>query len=566
MSKMNKKTWAITIGAIIVTIIYCSYNITLGYDSSQYIWLAEMFTPNLDFVNWEPVRSFVFPLAIYLLNILFGKSQIGLLIGTYICYLIMIASVYFMYKNTIEKEEKSKILKGILIFLFFILVAFNPIIFGFYHVILTEFASVTIAILMSYLAWNWIHFDFKTNKLKYVIYTIVFAFLTVCSWHLKQTYILTSIVPLCVAIIISLIEKFKKENILQRLIVLAICAISLVISIIGWNYILKVKNVKMEKSTSSEGLLGRTITEGVTEYRADPNEENYTKEKIEKDERLNEEDRKKILEILDNKSEEYKGFILLDKGTYMNPEGQRKVIYTKEKDISVGEGIGFVVDTLIHEPVTLFKSYISNYLGIIDIFDIKVTTEYGNYYYIDKNYTLEQDTEITFLGYCIYRNNLNALDLPDHYAKYAQEYISVNKYIEPINNYMIDMMIPAKAVFKFVMLLLPVIWLIKIISYFITRKKYNETYLKTTQLTIILYTYAFAQMMMYTLLGSLMDRYALAPFTATLIALLFDLYLLIRKKKMRLENGEIRNEFEYEREGKLKKIWRKIKNNLQKNN
>src|SRR5699024_3210986 len=109
----------------------------------------------------------------------------------------------------------------------------------------------------------------------------------------------------------------------------------LVISIIGWNYILKVKNVKMEKSTSSEGLLGRTITEGVTEYRADPNEENYTKEKIEKDERLNEEDRKKILEILDNKSEEYKGFILLDKGTYMNPEGQRKVIYTKEKDISV---------------------------------------------------------------------------------------------------------------------------------------------------------------------------------------------------------------------------------------
>ena len=539
---MNRKTWGITIGAIIVTIIYCSYNITLGYDSSQYIWLAEMFTPNLDFMNWEPVRSFVFPLGIYILNTIFGKNQLALLIGTYIFYLIMIISVYFMYKNTIQKEEKSKILKVSLIILFFLLVAFNPIIFGFYHVILTEFASITIAILMCYLAWNWIHFDFKTNKVKYIIYTIVFAFLTVCSWHLKQTYILTSMVPLCTAIILSLIKKFKKENIIQRFVVLFVCIISLIISIIGWNYILKIKNIQIDKSKSSEGLLGRTIMEGVTEYRTDPNKENYKKENIENDTRLNEEDRIKIINIIDGKDENYKGFILLDKGTYMNPEGQRKVIYTKEKDISVVEGINFVLQILIKEPKTLLSSYISNYLAIIDIFDVQTKTEFGNYYYIEKNFSLEQDTEITFLGYCIYRNNSNALYLPDFYAKYAQEYIGVNKYIEPVNDYMVSMMIPAKAVFKFVMLLLPLIWLIKIIQYFIIKNKYQENYLKTNELVIILYTYAFAQMVMYTLLGSLMDRYAIAPFTTTLIAILFDIYLLIRRKKMKLKNEEKNNE------------------------
>lgn len=557
---MNKKTWFITISAIIITIIYCSYNITLGYDSSQYIWLAEMFTPNLDFSHWEPVRSFIFPLGIYLLNILFGKNQIGLLVGTYICYLIMIFSVYYMYKNTIEQQEKSKFVKYIFIVLFFLLVAFNPIIFGFYHVILTEFVSVTIAIFMCYLSWNWISFDFKTKKVKYIIYTIVFAFLTVCSWHLKQTYILTSIVPLCIAIVISLIENFNKQNVIQRLAVLVICIISLAISIVGWNFILKVKNVKVDKSASSEGLLGRTITEGVTEYRADPNQENYTREKILLDKRLNEEDRKKIIEIIDGKSEQYKGFILLDKGTYMTPEGQRKVIYTKEKDISMGEGLSFVGNILLNEPSILIKSYISNYLAIIDIFDVKVTTEYGNYYYIDKNYTLEQDTEITFLGYCIYRNNSNALDLPEYYAQYAQEYISNNKYIEPINDYMVYMMIPAKAIFKFVMLLLPIIWIIKVVSYFVTRKKYEKCYLRINQLTVILYTYAFAQMMLYTLLGSLMDRYALAPYTATLIALLFDIYLLIRKKTMKKEKSGEKSD-----ENKIKQVARKIKTYLQKN-
>ena len=395
---------------------------------------------------------------------------------------------------------------------------------------------------MCCLAWNWIHFDFKTNKVKYIIYTIVFAFLTVCSWHLKQTYILTSMVPLCTAIILSLIKKFKKENIIQRFVVLFVCIISLIISIIGWNYILKIKNIQIDKSKSSEGLLGRTIMEGVTEYRTDPNKENYKKENIEKDTRLNEEDRIKIINIIDGKDENYKGFILLDKGTYMNPEGQRKVIYTKEKDISVVEGINFVLQILIKEPKTLLSSYISNYLAIIDIFDVQTKTEFGNYYYIEKNFSLEQDTEITFLGYCIYRNNSNALYLPDFYAKYAQEYIGVNKYIEPVNDYMVSMMIPAKAVFKFVMLLLPLIWLIKIIQYFIIKNKYQENYLKTNELVIILYTYAFAQMVMYTLLGSLMDRYAIAPFTTTLIAILFDIYLLIRRKKMKLKNEEKNNE------------------------
>lgn len=537
-NKISKKTWAIAIGSIILTIIYFSYNITLGYDSSQYIWLAEMFTPNLDFCNWAPVRSFVFPLGIYVLNVVFGKNETGLLIGTYIFYIAMLLSAYFMYKNTIQKEENNKIVKVLCIISFFFLVALNPIIFGFYHVLLTEFASVTIAVVMCYLAWNWIQFNWKEKKVKYTIYTIVFAFLTICSWHLKQTYILTTMIPIIMATILSWIQNFKKENILQRAVVVVICIISLFVSIQTWNYILRVKNVKLDTATSSEGLLGRTIMEGITEYRASGNPEIYKKENIEKDERIKEEDKTIIKQILDGTSQDYKGFILLDKGTYMEPEGPRKVIYTKEKDISVGEGIHFVGDTLIKEPDVVLKSYLSNYLGIIDIFDIKVTTEYGNYYYIDKNYTLEQDTEITFLGYCIYRDNWNALDLPAHYIEYARDYISVNKYIKPVNRYMVDMMIPAKAIFKFGMLLLPVLWVLKIVVCFVRRKKYNETYRKTNQLILILYTYSFGQMMMYTLLGALMDRYALAPFTTALMGMILDLYLVVRGRKYKREKEE----------------------------
>lgn len=530
---MKKKTWGLSIAIILVTIIYFSYNITLGYDSSHYVWLAEMFTSNLAFENWQPIRSFVFPLGIHILNTLFGKNETSLLIGTYTFYLIMVIAAWYMYYRTIQKNEKNRIIKAIFIFLFVILVMFNPIIFGFYHVLLTEFAAITITILMCYLAWNWMEMDFKESRLKYSIYTIVFSILTICSWHLKQPYILTTIAPLLTAIIFSIIKKHTKRNVIQRLITLLICVLALIISIVAWNWILKIKKVKVEVSDSSEGLIGRLMIDGISTYRRDPNKQNYTKESIEKDTRLLEEDRQKILSILDGESEKYQGFMLLDRGTYMNPIGNRKVVYTKEKDVSVGEGLGFIKDTLITEPKDLFSSYLANYLAIADVYDVGVTIDYGNYYYINKVFDWNQDTEITFLGYCTYRDNWNALDLPDFYIDYSRGYISVNKYIKCVNAYMLKLLLPAKISFKIILVALPFLLIIKLITYFVTFKRYNSAYKRMNELILILYIYAFIQMMMYTCLCAIMDRYAIAPYTATIIGMILDAYTMIRRKKYR---------------------------------
>ncbi len=538
---MKLKTCIITLSSMILTIIYFCYNITLGYDSSQYVWLSEMISGNIDFSNWAPVRSFIFPLGIYVSNTLFGKSRYGLLIATFVFYVIMLVTVYLMYKDIVGKNEKNKWIKILIIFAIVILVALNPIIFGFYHVILTEFASITIAILAAYLSWRWIGLDFTENKLKYSIYTGIFIFLTICSWHLKQTYILTLIVPLVIAAIISIIEKCNWKNILQRAIVILLCIISLFISIKCWNNLLEKRNVKINDKTTSNGLLGNSLMEGISKYRKDINPESYKRENIVKDTRISEEDKQKILDIIDKKSNEYKSFILLDKGTFIEPEGNRKVIYLKDENISVGEGLKFVADTFFSEPATVINSYISNYLAIIDVFKVRVNIDYGNYYYIEKSFDLGQDLEINFLAYNIYRNMTNALDLPEFYSKYAQEYISNNQYIEPVNNYMVSMTLPAKVLFKVIMLLLPLLWLIKLISYFIFRKKYEQKFITNNHLIFILYSYALAQMTMYSVLGALMDRYAVAAYTTTLVGFIFDVYLnIIRRKKYKkaIENKE----------------------------
>lgn len=535
---MKKKTYIFSAFSIFLTIIYFCYNITLGYDSSQYIWLSEMLAGNIDFSNWAPVRSFLFPLLIHLSNIIFGKSRYGLLLVSYIFYVCMLIAIWYMYKKIVAVHENKWVKIGIMTSII-LLVVINPIIFGFYHVVLTEFVSITLSIVMSYLSWKWISLNFKENKIKYIIMTVTFVLLAICSWHLKQTYILTTIIPLLIAAIVAIIQDFNIKNIMQRVLVILFCFIGLFISIKTWNFVMKKGNVTFQDDTSSGGLLGNGFVEGISAFREEKNPDRYSRESIINDDKITQEDKDIIIDIIDGNSQEYKNFVILDRGTFINSEGFKKIIYLKEDDISTAEGISFVLKTFKEEPITVIKSYISNYLAIIDIYKVRVNVDYGNYYYIEKDFEADFDLEITFLGYNIYREMTNALDIAEFYRTYATEYISNNQFIEPINRIMLKLLLPAKLIFKGIMLLLPLLWITKIIIFFANRKKYTKEYINCNTLIIILYSYALSQMGMYSLLGALMDRYAVAAYTTTLVGFVFDIYVNIFKRKSSKILGEI---------------------------
>ena len=163
----------ITIGLILITMIFFTYKITITYDSSHYLWLTSLLTQYGDFSTWDVARSIVFPLFIRVSNMLFGYNTSGLLMGMYIFYITMLGTCYFIYKDTVKNEEcLSKKMKWIFGILFCILIAINPIIFGYYHVVLTEFFAATFSVLGCYLSWKWMNIDFKENKIKYIKTTI----------------------------------------------------------------------------------------------------------------------------------------------------------------------------------------------------------------------------------------------------------------------------------------------------------------------------------------------------------------------------------------------------------
>ena len=88
-----------------------------------------------------------------------------------------------------------------------LLTIFNPIIFGFYHSLLTEFVAITLSVISCYYAVIWYDVEPLKDKKKFVLISLWFVFLTVFSWFLKQPYISCGFFPLLVSYVISLFKK-----------------------------------------------------------------------------------------------------------------------------------------------------------------------------------------------------------------------------------------------------------------------------------------------------------------------------------------------------------------------
>ncbi len=254
----DKKNILIGMICIILTIVFFSYSIVVTYDSAHYLWLTSIFNRS-GFYDWDVIRGFFFPACIKICGLLFGQSIMGLKVGMFAMYSVMIITTYLIYRDVIEKEKiAGNKFKFFTIILFLILIALNPIIFGYYHTLLTEFMAMTFSIIGCYLSYKWININFE-NKVKYIIFTLVFSILTCLAWQLKQPYVGTILFPLIISTIISIIQKFNKKNILAKIVTVLIVIISLFGSLKLWNYILRVNNVQFKESRTSSSQFSNSL-------------------------------------------------------------------------------------------------------------------------------------------------------------------------------------------------------------------------------------------------------------------------------------------------------------------
>lgn len=472
-TKVKNLPWHF-IGLLVLTILFFSFVPILTYDSGHYLSYVAIFEGELPASSWDIVRGPVFPLIIYFFNLLFGKTATGLLVGFFLFYLVFVIVCYKLCVELSQNFKHKKLIQNILL----TIVILNPLIFGYFHVLLTEFVAITIAVLNIYIAYKWI-FAKETSKKETILYSIYFVLSLLSCYHLKQPYFVIAFTPTLVSAIISVVKNHTRKNCLYRIGTLAISIVFLFLSIFSWSSILKAHGVDTNSGRDSSSMLGKQLLHA---YQI----------------------------------------------SYDNDDDG------KTDNISTVSAIGLIFNEFTKNPAHIIKIYLQNYCGLSSACEI-VTPNGWDFYSTSRLVGLST-YENTFIGYATYREEANISPMTDEMTVRATAYtVEPNKSI--FAGLMNDLKIPANILFKISALgCLP--FLIFLIVIRIKNKKH--TYINLFYLNLILLVTASAHMVAAAGVGLIIDRYAIEIFVPSLLGIFgtsrYAKLILIDQKMIKAKN------------------------------
>ena len=506
----NKKKFFLILFLIIYGILFFSYNVTSTWDSSEYLGMADFIRNGEIIQKWIPHRGFLFPLLLFLGQPFGIKSKWFMLILMYIFWIAMIFGVFAIYKKMesrgLFENKKQKIVFAII---FSFIVIFNPIIFGYYHTMLTEFVGLTISVIICYLTVNWINYSWKDNKKQIIIYGILFSILTIFIYHIKQSLLPITVIPIIISATLSCINKCKKENIIVRIVTIFIVFITLLSSIGIWNNFMK--DAGVEKSVIDERIKNKIIR-GISELNKVCSNEDVKIEQI--DDYLISNEEKQIIKDINNGTSEYKKFIL-----YKN-SNDKYFLYLTKDDYTAKEQIEFYFKVLITSPIDVIKSYKNRFVNII------FSDEEHPILLFDENSTIP----IRIFAHLEGKQGCNP-----KYVEYIQPYCNEDKdnlFSTIYTEYVRRTIINYNIITKFSLIVTPILFIITFLIYIIKRKKIKENSRRILETLIILYATSFGLIFSYVVLGSdIVDRYTVPVMIIANLANIILLFLGYNKAK-----------------------------------
>lgn len=232
-----------------------SYPLTFTYDSGHYLWLSSLIKTNL-FSKWDIIRNLIFPLHLQLSTRIFGDTSLGLLVPMIMLHLVTFVGLYwFVVECTRIKSNIGKLLTGLALFL---LVGMDPTVTGYYHVVLTEYLSTSIAVVSVVLALTL--YRSKVGSSKFWVINVVLILLTVVSWHIKQPYIGASLFPHLIAMVLMLFRKFNTRLLLINVCVGLLLGVSVVGTTMAWESFLATRGNPLNVDRQFSTWLNRQLS------------------------------------------------------------------------------------------------------------------------------------------------------------------------------------------------------------------------------------------------------------------------------------------------------------------
>lgn len=541
MKKNNLfKALIILVAIMMFGIYYFKFSPFITYDSIWYHSYISILSKTLPLSSWDITRGFGFPLILYLSESIFGKSINGINTTLFIFNLLLLYFSYKIIKKVVPKELKPY-KKMIIILAYLVLVVFNPIIFGYSHVMLTESIIPFFAVLAVYLSIKISELTYK-NKL-YYLYVIGYSIICIYTYFIKQPYFVIAFAPLFLNFFIKLVEKFSWKDFLVKLLTIIFIIISLIISIKCWYKV--IDDAKENKSNSSEtmgGFISNGLTNGINYHYKNTNicYSNLEESTIPKE-------YKKILKKLYSihKNDPCKYYRIYDVYDLFNDNKIDTVIfYTYNDAYSTMDTVKFLLTNFIKHPIIITETYIANYLTLIDFYQLDQAK------YIPIRHFGYNIAENKSIGLAIYNDWKNYW-----WYDYSDEAIEELKRVNPATNEIHNMKeyessnsssnVPSivsktftsyQIVFAYGFLAVPFLLLGYFVVIIKNRKDYTESKMKKNQLLFVIYGTIFIHLLAHTAVGAIIDRYAYVAYPLLLIGLII-MFIPTKEKKKTIDDN-----------------------------
>lgn len=204
------------------------------FDSAWYLSYLDFFAGNKSFSEWNAIRGFAFPLILWIAHLIRAGSW-G--VEIVLCFFYMLFGLYLFKILKLVKACRNKLITiydCIFVFLFALM---SPILWGYFHLVLTEGICVSLLTVYCYYAISFYvtRKEHNTPLWKYALFLIFTCIMTILFWFLKQSFVVNTIFVAAILEILSWIDKLTIKKVLYSLTLVVCIAVSYKSSSFVWN-------------------------------------------------------------------------------------------------------------------------------------------------------------------------------------------------------------------------------------------------------------------------------------------------------------------------------------------
>ena len=488
---------------IFLTAMYFCVPIIVMPDSTEYYDYLKIFYGISPLADWNVVRGFSLPLILFISTKIFGNNSFGLLTGTFMFYLGFNVIFYAFYKKILKKIS-SKNKKIVVSLLYYILILFNPLLFGYFHGLLTEFVAIALALFASLLAYKFLQSKLNFKLINSYLYLIIYILLFIFCWFLKQPYFTIALFPLVIVTIISIFKYKSIKDFCIRIGILCISSFVLLFTIASWKNLLIKAGVDYKNGRNNEHFLKEAVFNGISNFRFEKDDNKYLLENIDTDKLISMKDK----ELIKNRNN--KNYKIIN--VYNNNKEiiDKMIFYYDGNDYNSSEAFNFLFKSLKKHPIYVLNSYANGYLATIDIY-ISQRDELG-YYFPERTIMRQFNHENKSIGESYLWLDNNFYWLGDYNSKRVENLYTEFSISKNIKDFIMHYSNIHFISFKLLFLILP--FMLLILLYLYLFKKVRN---KNMELAIIVFGFAFTHTIFHVVTGAIIDRYVYIVFPEIII-------------------------------------------------